>query len=48
MRRHRSIGPFLMPVDPIKQGLENYFNIVKVPMDISTIDKKLKKDEYNS
>ena len=43
---HRSSDPFLEPVNPIAQGLHDYTSIVKDPMDLGTIRKKLKGKEY--
>jgi hypothetical protein len=45
---HRCSEPFLMPVDHIGLGLDDYPIIVKEPMDISTIRKKLKNRDYKS
>ena len=33
--------PFQLPVDPTIEGIPDYFNIVKHPMDLSTIRRKL-------
>ncbi|OAD70357.1 hypothetical protein PHYBLDRAFT_104251, partial [Phycomyces blakesleeanus NRRL 1555(-)] len=38
---------FLRPVDPVKQGVPHYFNIIKTPMDLSTIKTKLQKNQYS-
>lgn len=38
--------PFLQPVDPIEQGVPHYFNVIKEPMDLSTIQKKLNEGIY--
>ena len=40
--------PFLKPVDPVALNIPNYPDIVKNPMDIGTMDRKLKMDEYGS
>jgi hypothetical protein len=40
--------PFLMPVDPIRDGAPNYLTIVKNPMDFGTMKKKLSESKYNS
>lgn len=37
---------FLVPVDPVALGIPTYFNIIKKPMDLSTIQSKLNKGEY--
>ncbi|RKF56582.1 Bromodomain-containing factor 1 [Golovinomyces cichoracearum] len=38
--------PFMVPVDPVALGIPNYFAIIKKPMDISTVVKKLKDGVY--
>lgn len=37
---------FLRPVDPVALNIPHYTNIIKHPMDLSTMEKKLKADEY--
>ena len=39
---------FLEPVDVVGLGLSDYLEIIKHPMDISTIKKKLKSNQYNT
>jgi hypothetical protein len=39
---------FHEPVDPKKFGIEDYFEIVKHPMDFGTIKKKLTHNVYES
>ena len=39
---------FRNPVDPIQDGLKNYFEIVKKPIDLTTINNKLQKRLYNT
>ena len=39
-------SPFLLPVDPVALGIPSYPEIVKHPMDISTITDKLKNGHY--
>lgn len=41
LKKSKDAAPFLGPVDPIALGIPHYFNIIKHPMDISTIEKKL-------
>lgn len=38
---------FLEPVDPVKLQIPTYFDVVKRPMDLSTMDKKLKDGQYS-
>lgn len=39
--------PFRSPVDPIALGIPDYQDIIKKPMDLGTIEKKLRKGEYS-
>ena len=39
---------FHEPVDPIKLNIPNYLNIVKNPMDLGTIKKKLNMNFYDN
>ena len=45
---HKSALPFLEPVDHVALQLYDYPTIVKEPMDLSTIRKKLKNREYRN
>lgn len=36
-----------MPVDPLSQGVPNYFEVVREPMDLKTMDRKLKSHQYS-
>ena len=40
--------PFQTPVDPVALNIPNYHRIIKKPMDISTIEKKLKDGQYEN
>jgi len=40
--------PFRLPIDPIAQGVPTYSEIIKEPMDLSTIENKLKSLFYGS
>lgn len=40
--------PFKEPVDPVALGCPDYFEVIKQPMDLSTITKKLQSNEYNT
>ena len=39
---------FKEPVDPVALGIPDYFKVVKKPMDFSTINEKLKFNEYKT
>lgn len=39
--------PFRNPVDPNLLGIPDYFDIVKKPMDMSTIENKLRSGQYS-
>ena len=39
--------PFRMPVDPSQLGIPDYFEIIKKPMDLSTIKRKLDTGQYS-
>ncbi|KAJ5908832.1 transcription regulator BDF1 [Penicillium taxi] len=36
------------PVDPVKLAIPHYFNIITQPMDLGTMEKKLKGEQYSS
>ncbi|OHS96001.1 Bromodomain containing protein [Tritrichomonas foetus] len=40
--------PFRQPVDPIRDSAPNYLEVIKTPMDLSTMKKKLLGDEYQT
>ena len=40
--------PFLQPVDPVSLNIPNYHKLIKKPMDVSTIDKKLAAGQYEN
>jgi bromodomain-containing factor 1 len=42
------VGPFEHPVDPVALNIPHYFTIIKKPMDLSTMSKKLKGGSYTS
>ena len=37
---------FNQPVDPVKLGINDYFKIIREPMDFLTIKNKLKRHDY--
>jgi hypothetical protein len=40
--KDKDAWPFLEPVDPIKYGIPDYPTIIKHPMDLGTIKKKMR------
>ena len=42
MKKHTSAYPFLTPVDPIGLKIPDYLEIVKEPIDLSTIENNLR------
>lgn len=48
LKRHSKAEPFRIPVDPIKLKIPDYFDIIKRPMDLSTVLKNVKLREYKS
>ena len=46
MWKHQHGWPFYQPVDTIKLGLPDYFKIVKYPMDMGTVKKRLENNYY--
>jgi bromodomain-containing factor 1 len=47
-KKIKAAGPFLVPVDPVALNIPAYSEKVKHPMDLSTIEDKLKKEAYLS
>lgn len=48
VKRLKDARPFLAPVDPVALKIPLYFNFVKRPMDLSTIEKKLNVNAYDA
>ncbi|CAF0868296.1 unnamed protein product [Adineta steineri] len=46
--KHEFSWPFQKPVNPVRLNLPNYTNIVRYPMDLSTIKKRLETNYYYS
>ncbi len=46
LKSNVKVVPFLEPVDPIALGIPDYPDVIKNPMDLSTISKKLERGEY--
>ncbi|KAI9318354.1 Bromodomain-containing protein [Dichotomocladium elegans] len=48
LKKSRRAIAFLAPVDPVALNIPDYFDIVKHPMDLGTIETKLIHDQYSS
>lgn len=46
--KHKDADLFHKPVDPEELNIPDYFNIIKNPMDFSTIKKKLTNCSYTN
>ncbi|KAK1877285.1 Bromodomain containing protein 4 [Dissostichus eleginoides] len=44
--KHQFAWPFLIPVDAIKLNLPDYYTIIKIPMDMGTIKRRLENSYY--
>ena len=42
----RLVGPFKQPVDPVLDGVPDYLEKVKRPMDLNTVRDKMQRHEY--
>ncbi|KAI8149737.1 Bromodomain-containing protein [Fennellomyces sp. T-0311] len=48
LKKHRDAAPFLNPVDYVKLNVPDYPRIIKYPMDLNTVDRKLTGGEYEN
>lgn len=48
LRKHKSSGPFLEPVDIVKFNIPDYPNFVKHPMDLGTVQAKVNSQQYST
>ncbi|TBU50053.1 hypothetical protein BD309DRAFT_996445 [Dichomitus squalens] len=46
LQTHKKAAVFLQPVDPVRDRAPNYFDIIKSPMDLSTMGAKLEQGQY--
>lgn len=46
VRRVKWAWPFNQPVDPVQLNIPDYFNIIKNPMDLGTVERKVLNNEY--
>jgi len=47
LKRHPDSGPFLHPVDPVALNVPDYFDIIKNPMDLTTLQTNLNSGKYS-
>ncbi|KAF3911418.1 hypothetical protein ABW20_dc0103533 [Dactylellina cionopaga] len=48
-KQHQAVAyPFYNPVDPVALEIPDYFKIIKKPMDMSEVQRKLNHNEYNN
>jgi hypothetical protein len=40
--------PFLRPVDPVADGVPSYWEVIREPMDLGTMERKLRQGGYHS
>lgn len=48
LQTHQHAWVFNCPVDPVELGLPDYFEVIKKPMDLGTVHKKLDNNAYHS
>lgn len=46
LQTHKHAAIFLQPVDPVRDRAPNYFDVIKHPMDLSTMSAKLEQGKY--
>jgi bromodomain-containing factor 1 len=46
LKKHRDAWPFLNPVDPVALNIPDYPTIIKRPMDLSQVERRLTAKEY--
>ena len=48
LKKDEDIEPFMEPVDPVELDIPDYFDIIKNPMDIGTIERNLRDHKYET
>lgn len=48
LKKNENSFPFLEPVDPVLLRIPDYFTVIKNPMDLKTVEAKLKEGSYES
>lgn len=46
MQNHSAAWPFMLPVDKNEDAVADYYEVIKEPMDLETMEKKLEADKY--
>jgi bromodomain-containing factor 1 len=41
LKKQKAAAPFLRPVDPVELNIPHYYSIIKHPMDLGTVERKL-------
>lgn len=47
LKKHRDAAPFLHPVDYLKLNVPEYPKVIKHPMDLTSVDRKLNGGQYD-
>lgn len=47
LQLHEFASPFLMPIVPEKLGIPDYFNVIKLPMDLASVEARMRKGHYH-
>jgi bromodomain-containing factor 1 len=48
LKKQKNATPFAEPVDPVKLNIPKYFDVIKHPMDLSTMENKLNQGKYST
>ena len=48
LKAHKTSWPFREPVDPVSLNIPHYFDVIKEPMDLQTVEKNLKSKVYST
>jgi len=48
LKRLSASGPFREPVDVVGLGLTDYYSVIKEPMDLRTVEEKLRSEQYGN
>ncbi|KAH8585181.1 bromo domain containing [Cryptosporidium sp. chipmunk genotype I] len=48
LRKDPNFELFIHPIDPVRDGCLDYFEVIKIPMDLITVSNKLLDDQYKN